>query len=66
VAALAEVGMGLDFLADHPRALAAASTADVTAAAHALLAPSALSTVLLGDAAAVAGEVAALGPVETG
>ncbi len=66
VAALAQVGMGLDFLADHPRALAAASTADVTAAARTLLAPSALSTVLLGDAAAVAGEVGALGPVEAG
>lgn len=64
LAALAPVGLGLPFLAEHPRDLLAATIEEVAVAARGLLAPAGLSAVLLGDASAVAGDVAAVTPVE--
>ncbi len=63
LAALLQVGLDLDYLRDHPRALEAVTLEDVTAAARRLLAPAGLVTVLLGDADRTTDSVAALTPV---
>jgi zinc protease len=64
LAALLQVGLGLDYLHDHPRDLATVTVDDVRAAARELLAPSRLVTVLLGDAERTAEDLAALTPLE--
>ena len=64
LAALLPVGLGLPFLVEHPRDLLQATAEEVAMAARGLLAPAALSAVLLGDAAAMAGDVAAVTPIE--
>ena len=53
LAALAGVGLGLDWLRDHPRRLATVTVDEVFAAARRYLAPSQLVTVVLGEASAV-------------
>jgi zinc protease len=63
LAALAGQGLGLDWLRDHPRRLAAVTLDDAYAAASQYLAPSRLVTVLLGDAGEIASSVGTLGPV---
>jgi len=63
LSALAGVGLGVDYLRDHPRALAEVTLDDVQAAAAELLAPTRLVTVLVGDRARIAGAVGALGLV---
>ncbi|MGB8649026.1 MAG: pitrilysin family protein [Mycobacteriales bacterium] len=62
---LAGSGLGLDWLRDHQKALQAVTVDDVLEAAACWLAPSALTPVLVGDAAVVADSVRALVPVET-
>jgi zinc protease len=62
--ALAGVGLGLDWLRDHPRRLAAVGIDDVFAVARRYLAPARLVTVVLGEAAEVSDALATLGPVE--
>ena len=64
LAALAGVGLGLDWLREHPRRLAAVTRDEAFAAAQEYLAPAGLVTVVLGEAGAVAPELARLGPVE--
>ncbi|MCL9758390.1 insulinase family protein [Frankia sp. AiPa1] len=49
LSALASAGIGVEYLRDHPRALADVSLADVQAAASDLFAPTCLVTVLVGD-----------------
>jgi predicted Zn-dependent peptidase len=62
--ALAGVGLGLDWLREHPSRLAAVTRDEAFAAAEEYLAPARLVTVVLGEAAAVAPAVSRLGPVE--
>jgi zinc protease len=64
LAALAGVGLGLDWLRDHPRRLAEVSVEDMFAAAHRHLAPARLVTVVLGDAARVGEPLGAFGRVQ--
>lgn len=66
LAALLQVGLGLDYLAEHPRALEAVTVEEVQAAAQRMLAPTALVSVLLGDASATTDAVAAITPVVRG
>jgi zinc protease len=63
LAALAGAGLGPEWLAEHPRRLAAVSRDEVAAAAAELLAPSRFATVVVGDAAAVRGPLSGLVPV---
>ncbi|SNQ46034.1 putative Zn-dependent peptidase [Frankia canadensis] len=63
LSALAGVGLGVEYLRDHPRALAEVTLDDVRAAAAELLAPTRLVTVLVGDRARIAAAVGALGLV---
>ncbi|HVQ91463.1 MAG TPA: pitrilysin family protein [Mycobacteriales bacterium] len=63
LAALAGHGLSLDWLREHPRRLAAVTLEDAFAAASRYLAPARMVTVLLGDAAEVAGPLGGLGPV---
>jgi predicted Zn-dependent peptidase len=63
LSALAGAGIGVEYLRDHPRALAEVTVADVQAAAAELLAPTRLVTVLVGDRAKIARSVGALGLV---
>lgn len=62
--ALDAAGLDVTYLRDHPLALAAVTADEVLAAARAHLAPARLVTVLVGDAARIGDEVAALGAVE--
>ena len=62
--ALAGVGLGLDWLREHPRRVAAVTREQAFAAAQEYLAPARLVTVVLGEATAVAPALARLGPVE--
>lgn len=57
-------GLDVTYLRDHPQVLAAVTADEVLAAARAHLAPGRLVTVLVGDAARITDEVAALGAVE--
>jgi predicted Zn-dependent peptidase len=63
LSSLAGAGLGLDWLAEHPRQLSAVSVADVSAAAAEFLAPARLTQVVVGEAAAITAPLAALGPV---
>ena len=69
LAALASVyagyGLRLDFLAEHSARLARATRDEVAAAAATYLAPARAVTVVLGDAARIAGPLSALTPVES-
>jgi zinc protease len=64
LSALIGVGLGLDWLREHPRRLAAVTLEETFAAARSYLAPAGMVTVVLGEAAEIAGPLAALGPVE--
>ncbi|GAA0802831.1 M16 family metallopeptidase [Spirilliplanes yamanashiensis] len=57
-------GLRLDYLAEHAAKLAAATREDVFTAAQQYLAPARAVTVVLGDAAAVEGQLAALTEVQ--
>ena len=65
IAALSAFGLGLEWVLDHPARLTAVTVDDVSAAAHEFFAPSRFTSVVVGDAAAVSGPLAALGPIET-
>jgi zinc protease len=65
LSALIGVGLGLDWLRDHPRRLAAVTLEETFAAARAYLAPAGMLAVVLGEAAEIAEPLATLGPVET-
>jgi predicted Zn-dependent peptidase len=62
--ALAGVGLGLDWLREHPKRIAAVTREGTFAAAAEYLAPARLVTVVLGEADAVAAPLSRLGPVE--
>ena len=62
---LVGAGLGVDWLRDHPRALAEVTVDDVLAAADRWLAPQRLTPVLVGDTAVVAGPLRALVELET-
>ncbi|MCK9926088.1 insulinase family protein [Frankia sp. Mgl5] len=62
---LSGAGVGVEYLRDHPRALATVTAADVQAVSAQLLAPSGLVTVLVGDASKITESVRALGAVES-
>lgn len=63
LAALIGVGLGPEWLADHPRRLAAVTRDEIAAAAAELLAPSRFAIVVVGDAAAVRRPLSGLVPV---
>jgi zinc protease len=65
LSALIGVGLGLDWLREHPRRLAAVTLEETFEAARQYLAPGGMVTVVLGDAATIAGPVAAFGPFES-
>jgi predicted Zn-dependent peptidase len=65
LSALIGVGLGLDWLREHPRRLAMVTLEETFAAARAYLAPAGLISVVLGEAAEIADTLAALGPVES-
>jgi zinc protease len=65
LSALIGVGLGLDWLREHPRRLAAVTLAETFEAARTYLAPSGLVTVVLGEAATIGSPLAVLGPVES-
>lgn len=62
--ALAGVGLDAGWLRDHPARLQAVTVAQVAAAAEEFFTPTAFTGVVVGDAAAVAGRLRALGGVE--
>ena len=64
MSALIGVGLGLDWLREHPRRLAAVTLEETFAAARRYLAPAGMLAVVLGDAAAIGDRLEALGPVE--
>ncbi|HEY7049183.1 MAG TPA: pitrilysin family protein [Jatrophihabitantaceae bacterium] len=64
LAALTGVGLGPDWLAEHPRRLAKVTLDEIAAAAAEFFAPTRFATVVVGDAASVRGPLAALTPVE--
>lgn len=66
LAALAGVGLGLDWLREHPRRLAAVTVEDAFAAAQTYLAPARMATVVLGQASGVTRPLEALGELELG
>jgi zinc protease len=65
MAAIVSSGLPVTHLRDYPRTLDKVTVADVQEAARRFLAPSALTTVLVGDAAAIAPGIEALGVVAT-
>jgi predicted Zn-dependent peptidase len=64
LSALSAFGLGLDWVLEHPRRLAAVGVDDVSAAAAEFFAPSRLMSVVVGDAASITGPLAVLGPIE--
>ncbi|HEY3715739.1 MAG TPA: pitrilysin family protein [Jatrophihabitantaceae bacterium] len=60
LSSLAGVGLGPDWLAEHPRRLAKVTRDEIAAAAAEFLAPSRFATVVVGDAESVRGPLAAL------
>jgi len=64
LSALATFGLGLDWITAHPARLLAVTIDEIAEAAARFFAPSALTSVVVGDAEAIAGPLAALGPVE--
>jgi predicted Zn-dependent peptidase len=65
LSALIGVGLGLDWLREHPRRLAAVTLEETFAAARTYLAPSGMLAVVLGEAAEIHEPLATLVPVET-
>jgi zinc protease len=65
LSALAAFGLGLDWMIEHPRRLAATGVDEVSAAAAEFLAPDRLTSVVVGDAQTITAPVAALVPVTT-
>jgi predicted Zn-dependent peptidase len=65
LSALIGVGLGLEWLREHPRRLASVTLEETFEAARKYLAPSGMVTVVLGEAAAVEERLRALGPVES-
>jgi zinc protease len=61
---LAASGLGVSWLRDYPKALAAVTVDDALAAGGRYLAPTRLTTVLVGDVAQIAGPVASVLPIE--
>jgi predicted Zn-dependent peptidase len=61
---LAGVGLGLDWLLEHPRRLAEVTAEQVSAAAARFFAPAGLVSVVVGDAASVTGPLEALTAVQ--
>jgi zinc protease len=64
LSALIGVGLGLDWLREHPRRLAAVTVEETFAAARSYLAPAGMVTVVLGEAARIGRSLETLGPVE--
>ncbi len=64
LAVLAAAGLDVEWLAEHPKRLLRTTVEDVSAAAAQFFAPSAFTSVVVGDASSIAGPLAALGPVE--
>ncbi|HEU5266710.1 MAG TPA: pitrilysin family protein [Jatrophihabitans sp.] len=64
LAGLAAFDLGLDWIAGHPARLLATSVEQVSAAAARFFAPSAFTSVAVGDANLIAGPLSALGAVE--
>jgi zinc protease len=64
LSALSAFGLGLDWILEHPRRLAAVRVDEVSAAAAEFFAPAGLTGVVVGDAESIAGPLAALGPIE--
>ena len=64
LSALVGAGLPADWLAEHQRALTAVTLEEVQEAARKYMAPSALTGVVVGDAAEVAEALRALGAVE--
>jgi predicted Zn-dependent peptidase len=62
--ALSAFDLGLDWIAEHPKRLAAVTVDDVGAAAHEFFAPARLVDVVVGDARSITDPLATLGPVE--
>ena len=65
LSALAGVGLGLDWVLEHPARLSAVTVDEVSAAAAEYFAPARLTSVVVGDASAITTPLAALGPVES-
>ena len=65
LSALIGVGLGLDWLREHPRRLAAVTLEETFAAARTYLAPSGMLAVVLGEAGEIHDPLATLVPVET-
>ncbi len=66
LSALAGAGIGVEYLRDHPVALAAVTPADVLALSARVLAPSRLVTVLVGDAEKISAAVGGITEVAAG
>jgi zinc protease len=65
LSALSAVGLGLEWIRDHPARLTAVTVEDVAAVASEFLAPARFTSVAVGDAASISAPLAVLGPVET-
>jgi predicted Zn-dependent peptidase len=61
---LSAFGLGLDWITDHPARLLATTVEDVSAAAAEFFAPTAFTSVVVGDADVIADPLAALVAVE--
>jgi zinc protease len=64
LSALSAFGLGLEWLSEFPALLQAAGTEQVSAAAARFFGPSGFTSVVVGDAASIAGPLVALMPVE--
>jgi zinc protease len=62
---LSAVGLGFDWLLEHPRRLAAVTLDEVSDAAREFFAPSRFTSVIVGDAGTISAPLAALGAIET-
>jgi zinc protease len=65
LSALAPFGLGLEWIAEHPKRLSAVTVDEVSAAAAEFFAPARLTQVIVGDAQTITGPLAALGDVAT-
>jgi zinc protease len=65
LSALSAFGLGLDWIIEHPARLQRVTVDDVSAAAAEYFAPARFASVVVGDAATIAGPLAALGGTET-
>lgn len=65
LSALSAFGLGLDWIIGHPQRLLGTTVEQVSSAAARFFAPARFTSVVVGDAAAVAGPLSALVPVET-